>query len=367
MEEEEILKMEYINENIIEKGIDLEDISTYVKNKTGEDFNSLSLTKLKDMLQLFNNRDKDDQKKVEDKPKESAKPKEETKSKEETKPKIEAKPKVETKPKEELKPKEEFKQKIKTKEKDTKKNISSVNTQNGLYTPEVYNFKTGSQPKNKLLELSQNNNLISVTVSDPKKEVAGFLKAIYSYRIQCPQLNSDNRRTYEDFEWFRNQLIIRYPLRLIPPVMKQTILKQLGNIFKIESEEIIEQRKVRYLNKFINAILQKQILRTSPIFYEFLVLDENLFKKYQNKLDLKKYQLEIPLNNLITTKGKIKCSLTNNSIEEANKLINKYTTLSDLYNKIDSMMNNINNDLNNLSLHMKEMSTYFDMLNDNLN
>ena len=98
--------------------------------------------------------------------------------------------------------------------------------------------------------------------------------------------------------------------------MKESLLKQIGNILKIESEDVIEQRKIRYLNKFINSILQKKILRTSPIFHEFLCLSEDNFKKYRNKLDSKKFELDITLKNLITTKGKIKCSLENNSIEE---------------------------------------------------
>ena len=54
MNEEEILKMKFINENIIEKGIDLEDITNYVKNKIGEEFDSLSLDKLKNMINSFN-------------------------------------------------------------------------------------------------------------------------------------------------------------------------------------------------------------------------------------------------------------------------------------------------------------------------
>ena len=45
MEDEEIQRMEFINENIIEKGIDIEEISIFVKDKTGEELDSLTLDK----------------------------------------------------------------------------------------------------------------------------------------------------------------------------------------------------------------------------------------------------------------------------------------------------------------------------------
>ena len=369
MEEEEILKMEFINENIIEKGIDLEDITNFVKKETNEDFDSLSLSKLEDMLNLFN-KSKEKETKSSDNQKEENKKEEEHKEPEKEKTKdIQEKAPKEI-PKESQNLTEQPKKKDETKQKpnpQVKKEIISFNNQDALYSPEEYEFKTDTQQKNKLIELCNNNNIISVIVSEPKKMPGGFFsKNICSYRVQCQQLNSDVRRTYDDFEWFRNQLFIRYPLRLIPPVMKESIFKQIGNMLKIESEDIIEQRKIRYLNKFINAILKKKILKTSPIFHEFLCLSDDRFKKYRNKLDSKKYELDIPLRHLITMKGKIKCSLENNSIEEANKMVNKYSSLSGLYIKLDSSINNVINDLNNLNKNMNEVSICFNLLYENL-
>ena len=439
--------MEYINENIIEKGIDLEDISNFVKNKTGEDFNSLSIDKLKEMLELFNNKDKTkeevkeepkSQKKSEEKnempikeeKKENIKEETKEKSKEEIK-KEDLKEEPKEKPKEEVKkeeskeeikkeePKEEIKKeeqkevleekikdekkmeskkdkskeqkkeesqenqkekpkeipkikeenkKVSKNEQENSKNLQTKNIDNDLYYPESYQFNTNLQQKNNLLKLAQNNIFISINISEPVKEPGGFFsKNTYSYRVQCPELKSDVRRTFMDFEWLRSQLVSRYALRLIPPIMKESISKQIGKIIKNESEEIIVERSIRYLNTFISSILQKKILRTSPILHEFLALKENLFKKYQNKLDSLNYVLETTLYNLTTLKGNIKCSLEKDSIEKANQMKNKFTSLYGIYNKIDSAINNLINDFNNLSLHMKEMSNYFNLLNENLN
>ena len=57
MNEEEIIKMEFINENIIEKGMDIEDLNSFISNKTGQSLDSLPLDKLKNILELYNNKD----------------------------------------------------------------------------------------------------------------------------------------------------------------------------------------------------------------------------------------------------------------------------------------------------------------------
>ena len=97
MEDEEIQRMEFINENIIEKGIDIEEISIYVKEKIGEELDSLSLDKLKNMVELFNQKDKTKEK--------------DTKNREDISKKIEAPKKSETE-----KPKEKGKDQPKKKE-----------------------------------------------------------------------------------------------------------------------------------------------------------------------------------------------------------------------------------------------------------
>ena len=73
MDNEEILKMDFINENIIEMGIDIEDIKNFSKNKTGKEWESLSLDELKNILELYNNKDKADDNKTENKEEEEKK------------------------------------------------------------------------------------------------------------------------------------------------------------------------------------------------------------------------------------------------------------------------------------------------------
>ena len=331
MNNEETQKMEYINENIIEKGYNPEDVANFAMKTLGVPFDSLSLEKLKKVVEEFKDQGLNDAYKN-----------------------IKINEKKEEK-------KNESKEKAKKSEK-------LENGKMPLYNPESYEFETGYQQENKLMELYRNNNLISIEVSEPQKEgKSGFFSKSYmTYRVKCPQLNSDVRRTYSDFEWLRNQLLIRYPLRVIPPIPKDNMLKQIGNVLKLENDEFNEQRKLRYLNQFFNGLIKKKILRTSPLLYEFLILNNDLFKKYQNKINNRKYELSISFDNLLTMKGKIKCELKEDSLTEANKSINKYNSFIDIYNKINSSISDIAVDFNNLYWHMKQISSLFNKLNETI-
>ena len=336
MEEAEKQKMEYINDNIIEKGYNPEELSNFIIKTTGIPMESLPLEKLKEMVEEFKNKGLTEAYKT---------------------IKLNEKKMIETE-------KEKKKKEI-----EKEANEKLTNPLYNLYLPKSYEIETDLQQENKLMELHRNHNQIQVTISEPKKEGKKglFSKAIMTYRIQCPQLNSEVRRSYSDFEWFRNQLLIRYPLRYIPPICKENVVKQFENIInKIETEEYIELRKMRYLQRFMDSVIKKNILKTSPILYEFLVLDNDKFKTYQNKLNNKKYELSISLDNMITMKGKIKCELKENSLQESLNNTKKYNALSDMYNKINNFTSNIVLDFQLLFGHMKQLSQHFQILNQYL-
>ena len=254
-------------------------------------------------------------------------------------------------------------------QKPPRKEINTDSIKKGLYFPEPIEFKTQAQQNNKLFELVKSKKPIQVKVSDPKKESEGFLfsKTVYSYRVQCTELGSDVRRTYADFEWLRNQLNLRYPLRLTPVVVKENAVKQIGKNLMNENEENFELRKVRYLNRFIDRILEKKILCTSPIFYEFLILDDKKLAKYKNILEKKTYILEVGLNNLITVKGEVKCKLENDTLNNAEYIYGKSSSMAELYNKINENIDNVVLDFNNLYLHLRNISNLFKYLSKNIN
>ena len=310
MEDEKIQKLTYINENIIEKGYNPEELSNFIIKKTGIPMEMMGLEQLKDMIEKFKDQSLQD-----------------------------------------------TYQTVKTKE-VTKKEISPFDI---LYSNQVYDIKTQPPQNTLLLELESKKEKLIINISEPKKEKAGgfFSKSIYSYRIVTPLIEKDVRRTYNDFEWLREQLLLRYPLRLIPHLIKENYLISEEIVEKGDSEEVAEEKKVKYLNHFMNKILQRKIFRTSPLLYEFLELDEEKFKKYKDKLNKMKYELSVNLDNFRTCGDKIHCEMKKEEIKVADVFNKKYIKLSEIYQKLDKSISNLYTNFQIIERNMKEIAESF--------
>ena len=220
-------KQKYINENLIEKGYNPEDLSNFVTRHLGVSIDTLDLEKLKEMVNSFKN--------------------------------------------EQLK---NTYSSVKVK-KEKKLSLNEL-----LYTPEKYSIQTNTQQDCKLLDFEKEKKKITVLISEPKKETKSFFsQKIYSFLITCEELETKVRRTFTDFEWFKNQLNQRYPFILVPPIQKESLLNSLYNINLLGKKDSqydneLLNLKMRYLTQFMNALLRKKILRTSPLVLEFLRLPE---------------------------------------------------------------------------------------------
>ena len=314
-------KMKYISTNILEKGYNPEDLSNFVIKKTGKPIESIDFDHLKKLIEQFKDQS------LQETYKNLENNQEEQKSEE----------------------KEEFK--------------------NPLYSPMIYNIKTIAQQENELLKLENDKKKITITVSDPKKEKSTGLfnkKTIYSYKVECPEIKTEVRRTYADFEWLKNQLGLYYSLRVVPPLIKEPMFFQLEIVNKKDSEEMVEQAKVKYLNYFMNSLIKRKIFRTSAILYEFLELNDKDLKDYKDQLNKYKYDLHYTLDNLKTVKNTMKFELKPSDINSSEILCKKCNIISDIYNKIEKNVINVSNDFQNLEMHMKEIGDLFNKLTTQL-
>ena len=311
-------KQKYINDNIIEKGYNPEDLSNYITRIRGVGINSFSLNELKKLIEDFKT--------------------------------------------EQLN--------ISLKSVNVKKNKKSTPFEI-LYSDCEFESKTSKQQETKLMEFEKEKKRINIKISEPIKEKKSFFsKEQIIFLITSEELNSSTRRSYTDFEWFKNQLNSRYPFILVPPLLKEDFLSNINiSIFsKSKNNEIsiVEKEnldmKVRYLTRFMNGVLRKKILRTSPITFQFLTLDESNFEKYKKNLDSNPFNLNINLTNFKTIKGEIKVTLTKDKAIYVNNLLRIMVPTIDLYNKLKNSFNILINDLNLISNHMKEISVLFDKL-----
>ena len=317
-------KMKYISANILEKGYNPEDLSNFVIKKIGKPIESITLEQLKKLIEQFK-----DQSLVE------------------TYKNLDQNQDDEEKTKEEIK----------------------IEQDDPLYSPMTYEIKTQIQQDNELLKLDKEKKRIKIIVSEPKKEKSKslFKKDIYTYKVSCPEIKTEVRRSYADFEWLKNQLGLYYALRVVPPLLKESMFFQLEIVNKKDSEEVIENAKVKYLNYFMTSLIKKKIFRTSAILYEFLELNDTDFKKYKDLLGKYKYDLNVSLDNLKTVKGLIKFELKHNEIKTANNFGKKCNEISGLYQYLDKKILDLSNDFLNLETHMKQIGAAFGKLATVLN
>ena len=314
-------KMKYISENILEKGYNPEDLSNFVIKKVGKPVESIKLDQLKKLIEQFKDQSL-----------------------------VETYNNLET-------------------SQEEQKEQQQEEFQNPLYSPMIYDVKTVPQQDNELLKLENEKKRIKIIVSEPKKEKSVGMfskKSIYSYKVECPEISKEVRRTYADFEWLKNQLGLYYSLRVVPPIIKENMYFQLEIANKKESEEVIEQKKVKYLNFFMDSLVKRKIFRTSAILYEFLELDEKDFKTYKDLLSKYKYDLNVTLDNLKTVKNNMKFELKPSEIPLAIVFGKRCNIISDIYNKIEKNIINVANDFQNLEMHMKEIGEQFNNLTKQL-
>ena len=109
-----------------------------------------------------------------------------------------------------------------------------------------------------MMELENENKKINITISEPKIENGGFFSPkIYSFIISSNELNTKVKRTYDDFEWFKNQLNERYPFILIPPIIKEGIFEKI-NINPLNT--------LNNLNVFKKKILIMKVIKMKTIY-----------------------------------------------------------------------------------------------------
>ena len=232
--DEESEKQKYINENIIDKGYNPEDLNAFIINRRACSIEEISLKILKIEIEAFKN--------------------------------------------------EQLKDTYTTIRKTmllTKRDEQI----NELYTPQIIKINYLPLPECKLTKFEKEGKKITIKVLDGKFEKFGGLfshQMKYVCSITCDELESNVIRTIDDIEWLKNQLNEKYPLIYIPPIY----IKEKNKVEK-------PHQQTRFIIKFFNAILRKKILRISPIIYQFLTLDENKFSKYKEALNKRKFTLHL--------------------------------------------------------------------------
>ena len=220
------------------------------------------------------------------------------------------------------------------------------------------NNSNSSSENNKIIEIDclepDNTPLskfekINIKISSPKKEydstgLKGFFMKTeyYTFLLESTELKLNKRRRYTDFEWLRKTMCRLFPGYFIPPLPLKTL--------NANTQEKIE-KYMKYLQRFIDGILDDNLLKNSSLFYLFLTSQKetdliNIMNKYDG---IKKPRA---LTYFYTREGKI---VLDYKILSRNKK-NKLTKIKEEIDKYNSLFININKLLKNLCNEIKQVS-----------
>ena len=204
---------------------------------------------------------------------------------------------------------------------------------------------------------------LHIKISSPKKEYEStglkgfFMKTVYyTFLLENNELKLNKRRRYTDFEWLRRTFCRLFPGYYITPLP----LKGLN----VNKPEKIEKYQ-RYLQKFIDGIMEDKLLKNSSLLYLFLSSEKesdliNIMNKYD---EVKKPR---DLKYFYSRDGKIILDYEILNSKHKNKLfkikddIDKYNTL---FTNLNKSLKTVCNEIKQVSEHMLQISNIFKELN----
>ena len=172
-------KQQYINDNLIEKGYNPDDLFNYCYRLKGIGIENLSLNELKNMIENFKN--------------------------------------------------EQLIISLQSLKNKKEKKLTPFEI---LYSDCEFISETAKQQETKMMEFEKEKKKLNIKIIEPKKEKGSlFSKDQITFQIVTEELNSKVKRNYSDFEWYKNQLNLRYPFILVPPLIKDAFYSNINLSF----------------------------------------------------------------------------------------------------------------------------------------
>ena len=185
----------------------------------------------------------------------------------------------------------------------------------------------------------------------------GFFKITNIYfSIKCDELKVEVKRKYSDFEWLRKTLLKLYPGYYIPPLPVKTL--------NIKAKEKKIYKYQRLLEKFLNELIEDNLIKNSSILYLFLSTKKNEdFESIKQKYD--KHENVVYLKNFYSRNGKIilddKILLKTKELYEIKSNIPKY---NEIFSNLKKSLKSLLKEMKKVSDRFIEVSNYFKEIYD---
>ena len=337
-------KQNFLRENILDKGYDVNEFVSFLKSKKGEegaDIANWSMVDLYEVVQEFV-----DQNKTEG----ASKPQTINQSKTMNPQKTDNPPKITPR------------RILSTKEPDTNPTLNDEDY--GIIIPEHLKCQ-----KSETTELSKFENVI-ITVGEPKKVDNGFFsKAYINFLITTNVLKVPVRRKHDDFTWLRERLSIIFNLNVLPRLPKKG---------KVNNDKHIDKR-MRTLERFLNYLLKDPLIKNSNILYDFLTIEteeemdkrkkiynrmktpvELCLKKFNKNFKQLKTEMETTINRLLSF-GPLfdKLIKISSTYLDNNVIIESYKQMKNIFNSCADMLKKQN------SFFYEDVKEYLRLLSGN--
>ena len=122
-----------------------------------------------------------------------------------------------------------------------------------------------------------NDKPITCILKNPRTTETGFFQSNYiTYEVETKEANWLVRRRYSDFEWLRIVLVKFYPRLYVPPIPNKKIGSRRFEV------DFVEKRMI-FLQKFINSILASETFKASEPLICFLSMGDRAQFEYKMK------------------------------------------------------------------------------------
>ena len=216
-------------------------------------------------------------------------------------------------------------------------------------------FKERTIECRKLEKSVLNDKKVSVTIKNPKEMSGGvFGKNYVLYEVQTDPLGWVVHRRFSDFDNLRILLAKYFPSYNVPPLPN----KKMGNK-RFNSDFIM--KRMKFLNLFINNVVQSEDFKASEILYAFLSYTDR--GKFESKF--KEYQSQVPssyVEDYKTLEGKVIISHDEGN-EKYFTNISKYFKLqAQIFQRINLSLKNFYRNMTTVCQDLEDVHKYFEIM-----
>ena len=220
---------------------------------------------------------------------------------------------------------------------------------------ESKNFKERVIDCRKLEKSELNDKQISISVKNPKEMDGGiFGKNYILYEVQTEPTGWVVTRRYSDFDTLRILLAKYFPSYNIPPLPNKKMTNR-----RFEPDFIL--KRMKFLNLFINNVVQSEDFKASEILIAFLSYTDR--GKFESKF--KEYSTQVPssyVEDYKTLSGKVTISHDEGN-EKYFTNINKYFKLQgQIFQKLNFSLKQFYNCLSTACTHLQDVHKHFDIM-----